>query len=109
MQEVLKHFLIVSISTNFITALIMILQYAFSGGYYDPLFTRIYGTGSFICSLLVAYKRAIPEHKIKILQRISIRVKYIPSLNILLHFILFALGFISTTFYTHTIGNPVFI
>jgi membrane associated rhomboid family serine protease len=103
-KEVLKHFLIVSVSTNAITAIIMILQYAFSAGYYDPLFTKIYGTGSFICSLLVAYKRAIPEHKVVIFQKVSIRVKYIPSLNILLHIILFLLGVISTTFYTHIIG-----
>ena len=63
--------------------------------------------GPFLSSLIVAYKRAIPEHNIKILQTISLRVKHLPSLNILLHFILFITGVISAVFYTVTVGSIV--
>jgi hypothetical protein len=62
------------------------------------------GLGGFLCGLVVAYKQVIPEHVINVFKRPVIRVKYTPSLIILLHLILFLVGLINITFYMHTSG-----
>lgn len=55
-SELIKHFLIVSVCTNALCCILFIIMFALSGNA-DYLSTRIYGMGSFACSLIVAYKR----------------------------------------------------
>lgn len=105
-RELIKHFLIVNVATNLLVCIILIFEYAvtFNDEY---LFTPIAGLGPFLSSLIVAYKRAIPEHNIKLFHVFTIRAKWLPSLNILLHFVLFVLGMISTLFYNVLVGSVV--
>jgi hypothetical protein len=63
------------------------------------------GVSSYLSALLIAFKRDIPEHSIK-LYKISFRTKYAPSFNILLHFILLILK-ISHNFYSVLIGSII--
>jgi hypothetical protein len=105
-RELIKHFLIVTSATNLIVCIFYIIFSTVTSSS-DLLFTPLSGMGPLLSSLIVAYKRAIPEHNIKIFQAISLRVKHLPSINILLHFLLFITGFISTLFYTVTVGSIV--
>ncbi|KAI8900847.1 hypothetical protein BC833DRAFT_536441 [Globomyces pollinis-pini] len=97
---------IVALITNCFSLILCIFFYAVLGSA-DYYFLPIQGLGTCLCALIVAFKRAVPEHSISIGSFYSIRVKYIPSLNLLLHLILYLLGFISTIFYTHTIASIV--
>jgi membrane associated rhomboid family serine protease len=102
-KELMKHFFIVTIGTNLITLVVFVIRYQFSGDE-EELFRRISGIGGFLCSLSVAFKRVIPEHSITLFRKLSIRVKYVPSLIILGHFLAYMLGWILVSFYTHTIA-----
>ncbi|KAJ3321684.1 hypothetical protein HDV06_003977 [Boothiomyces sp. JEL0866] len=71
--EFLRHFVIIVVGTNVITSMIMIFRNIFFADE-DDLFQLINGLGSFLCALLVAFKRAVPEHNLEY-NGLSIRVK----------------------------------
>ena len=57
-RQVLELFLVVAFGTNLIAVFIYIFMYAAGGfGIVNPLFVVIEGMGSWVCALLIAYKR----------------------------------------------------
>ena len=67
--EIAKHFIITGFGTN----LFMLVYYLFRLG--TP--RTVAGLGPIIFGYLIAFKRAVPEHKIVIFKTLSMRVKVV--------------------------------
>ena len=105
-EEMVRQGVVVAVGTN----LMMLVFYLVQFGYYES----VYGLGSLIFGYLIAFKRAVPEHKVILFKSITIRVKvfyiankYLPSILFLVQFALYMVGIIRMTFYTTQFGALV--
>ncbi|XJO71476.1 hypothetical protein BDV3_000981 [Batrachochytrium dendrobatidis] len=103
-RELVKYIIVVTLCTYTATTLALYLTYAASLDLQYLFGVQANGLGGLLCGFVVAFKQAVPEHSISVFKLVHIRVKHLPSMIFIAHFILYAIGFIHVALYIETFG-----
>ena len=103
-KEFLRFVCILCIATFGCSMLSMVVAYAVTLEVKFMFGVQANGLGGLLCGLVVAFKQAVPEHSVEILDIARIRVKRIPSFIFLAHLVLFLCRMIYMSFFMETFG-----
>ncbi|KAJ3186483.1 hypothetical protein HDU85_007302 [Gaertneriomyces sp. JEL0708] len=93
-RELIKFLTVVAIVSNTVTFFVLLVMY-FVKTDVDWLFTaRANGLAAILTGFVVAFKQAVPEHKVQLFGRVSIRAKNLPPLVLLVYSISNLIGLV---------------
>ncbi|KND00336.1 uncharacterized protein SPPG_04658 [Spizellomyces punctatus DAOM BR117] len=106
-REFLKYVLIVNTGAYAGVFFATVVEYAVTMNSSWLFESQASGLAALLAGFIVSFKQAVPEHSIKLFNAISIRAKYLPSIYVLVNFVLFVVRIIHVHFFVVLFGTLV--
>ncbi|TPX56354.1 hypothetical protein PhCBS80983_g04590 [Powellomyces hirtus] len=107
LRSFVKYVAIVNVGAYLGVFLATVLEYAATFDLAWLFDSEASGLAALLAGFLVSFKQAVPEHSIKVFNVVSVRAKHLPSVYLLLNFILFVCRIIHVHFFIVLFGTLV--